>query len=306
MREITKPSTAQCNLDLYTLFLLSEPKLGGCSRLAEILGDVSHDSVNRFLLRERYEPKDLFNIIEKIINLAGGILSVDDTVIEKIYSNPKNAELIGYFWSGKAHKTIIGLNLITLYYSDINGNSVPINYRIYDKKEEKTKNDYFREMVSEIISWGVKPRMVTGDSWYSGVENLKFLKNQKLGFLFGIEKNRTVSNEPRKYCQVITLAIPEEGLRTHLKEFGFIKLFRKDFKKEDSRRNRSGGTKKTKNNPQNPAIKLSSFQQVRIIRISSNLWKQRRHSGRTTSSKNSLRHKLQNITLLGLEACYHS
>lgn len=43
-------------------------------------------------------------------------------------------------------------------------------------------------MVSEIISWGVKPRMVTGDSWYSGVENLKFLKNQKLGFLFGIEK----------------------------------------------------------------------------------------------------------------------
>ncbi|MHC5918245.1 MAG: IS701 family transposase, partial [Nostoc sp.] len=63
MREITKPSTAQCNLDIYTLFLLSEPKYGGCSRLAEILGDVSHDSVNRFLLRERYEPQDLFNII---------------------------------------------------------------------------------------------------------------------------------------------------------------------------------------------------------------------------------------------------
>ena len=235
IREISKTSTAQCNLEHYTLFLLSEPKHGGCSRLAEILGDVSHDSGNRFLLRERYEPKDLFKIIEKIINVVGGILSVDDTVIEKIYSDPKNAELISYFWSGKAHKTIIGLNLITLYYSDINGNSVPINYRIYDKKEEKTKNDYFREMVSEIRSWGVQPRIVTGDSWYSGVENLKFLKNQKLGFLFGIEKNRTVSNEPHKYCQVSTLVIPESGLRTHLKEFGFIKLFRKDFKKEDSR-----------------------------------------------------------------------
>jgi hypothetical protein len=47
----------------------------------------------------------------------------------------------------------MGLNLITLYYSDINGNSVPINYRIYDKKAGKTKNDYFREMVSEIISF---------------------------------------------------------------------------------------------------------------------------------------------------------
>jgi Transposase DDE domain len=222
-------------LEHYTLFLLSEPKHGGCSRLAEILEDVSHDSVNRFLLRERYEPKDLFDTVVGTINLEGGILSVDDTVIEKLYSNPKYAELIGYFWSGKYHKTIIGINLVTLYYSDIQGNSVPINYRIYDKQEGKTKNDYFQEMVKEVINWGLKPQIVTGDSWYSGVENLKFLKNQKLGFLFGIEKNRTVSNDPGKYCQVSTLKISEEGLVTHLREFGFIKLFRKDFKKEDSR-----------------------------------------------------------------------
>jgi hypothetical protein len=100
---------------LHLIFVVRTTALGGCSRLSEILGDVSHDSINRFLLRERYEPKDLFSEIEKIINLTGGILSVDDTVIEKIYSDPKNAELINYFWSGKAHKTIIGLNLITIY-----------------------------------------------------------------------------------------------------------------------------------------------------------------------------------------------
>ncbi len=90
-------------------------------------------------------------------------------------------------------------------------------------------------MLREVIDWGLKPRIVTGDScWYSGVENLKFLRNQKLGFLFGIEKNR-ISNEPGKYCQVSTLEIPDEGLVTHLREFGFIQLFRKVFKKEDSR-----------------------------------------------------------------------
>jgi hypothetical protein len=214
---------------------MSEPKFAGCNRLAEILGDVSHDSINRFLLREAYEPRDLFEIIQKFVNLKDGILSVDDTVIEKPYSQPKHAELISYFWSGKYHKPIIGINLITLYYSDIHGNSVPINYRIYDKREGKTKNDYFREMVIETIEWGVKASLVTGDSWYSGVENLKFLREQKLGFLFGVEKNRVVSNEPHKYRQVSTLEVSEEGLVTHLKEFGFIKLFRKDFKKEDSR-----------------------------------------------------------------------
>ena len=102
--------------------------------------------MNRFLLRERYEPKDLFDIVKAIINLGGGILSIDDTVREKLYSDPKYAELIGYFWSSKYQKTIKGVNLITLYYSDIQGNSVTINYRISDKNEGKTKNDYFREM----------------------------------------------------------------------------------------------------------------------------------------------------------------
>jgi hypothetical protein len=56
-----------------------------------------------------------------------------------------------------------------------------------------------------------------------------------LGFLFGLEKNRTVSSEPGKYLQVSCLAIPDEGLITYLKEFGFIKLLRKDFQKGDSR-----------------------------------------------------------------------
>lgn len=214
---------------------MAEPKHGGCCRLAEILPLVSHDSVNRFLTRERYEPRDLFEIAKPSLKMEGGILSIDDTVIEKLYSNPKYAELIGYFWSGKYHKAIKGVNLITLYYTDKEGNSQPVNYRIYDKSEEKTKNDYFREMVTEVISWGIKPRIVTGDSWYSGVENLKFLRNQKLGFLFGVEKNRTVSNQPGKYSQVSILEIPAEGLMTHLKEFGFVKLYRKDFKQEDSR-----------------------------------------------------------------------
>ncbi len=88
IRTTTKPSTAKCDLDTYTLFLLSEPKYSGCKRLAEILEGLSHDSVNRFLLRERYNPKDLFNFVKGQIDLIGGALSGDDTVIDKPYSNP--------------------------------------------------------------------------------------------------------------------------------------------------------------------------------------------------------------------------
>ncbi len=174
MRELSKPSTAQCDSTLYTLFLLSEPKYVSCVRLSEILADLSHDSVNRFLLRERYTPKDLFDEVKGELNLESGTLSVDDSVEDKPYRDPSKSALVDYFYSGKHKRPVKGLNLITLYYSDPSGHSYPVNFRLYDKAAGKTKNDYFREMVLEVQSWGLKPSWVTGDSWYSSLENLKY------------------------------------------------------------------------------------------------------------------------------------
>lgn len=113
IRLLNKPSTAQCNLEQYTYFLLSEPKYTGCCRLAEVLG-ISRHSTNRFLLREQYEPKDLFREVKENLNLIGGVLSGDDTIIEKHYSQVEKAHLIRYYWSGKYQKAIKGINLITL------------------------------------------------------------------------------------------------------------------------------------------------------------------------------------------------
>ncbi len=94
-----------------------------CIRLAEILSEVSHDSVNRFLLRERYTPEDLFAEVKGNLNLEGGTLSVDDSVEDKPYRDPQKSAFISYFWSGKHKRTVKGVNLITLYYTDIAGNS---------------------------------------------------------------------------------------------------------------------------------------------------------------------------------------
>ena len=118
MRIITKPSTAQCTLATYVSFLLSEPKNATCTRLSNLL-DLSHDSINRFLQREDYTPKDLFNLVKNKITLMGGTLSVDDSVIDKPYTNPNKTKLVDYFWSGKHKRVVKGINLITLYYTDI-------------------------------------------------------------------------------------------------------------------------------------------------------------------------------------------
>ena len=228
MREPSKPSTAKCTRSHYILFLLAEPKYVSCVRLSEVMVDLSHDSVNRFLLRENYTPRDLFDEVKDQLNLVGGIASV----VDKPYSDPQKTDLIGYFWSGKHKRAVKGINLITLYYTDITGTSYPVNFRIYDKREGKTKNDYFRDMVAEVGAWGLKLAWVTGDCWYSSVENLKFLRNEAVGFLLGIADNRQVSLEQGTQVQVQTLTIPESGLVVYLKEFGWVKVFCQSFKNE--------------------------------------------------------------------------
>ena len=92
--------------------------------------------------------------------------------------------------------------------------------------------DYFREMVTEVQAWGVEVAWVTGDSWYSSVENLKFLRNEKVGFLFGVANNRICSIERGTFLQIQKLTIPESGLLVYLKEFGWVKVFCQKFKNE--------------------------------------------------------------------------
>lgn len=227
----TKPSTACCNDDLYVFYLLSDPQYTSCTRLSTIMGNISHDSVNRFLVRERFNPKDLFDEGKARIELVGGVLSVDDSVLDKPYSDTNKADFIDFFWSGKHKRVVKGINLITLFYTDIHGVAIPVNYRLYDKSSEKTKNDYFREMLLEALSWGIAPSWVTGDSWYASLSNLKFLRKQGLNFMFGIESNRTISIDRGKYIQIQKFeGWSSEAPSVYLKDYGMVKIFRQVYK----------------------------------------------------------------------------
>lgn len=228
-RKTTRPPTACCTLPMYIGFVLTEPKSSNCSRLAEIM-KTSHDSVNRFLLREAYEPKDLFDEAKPHINLIGGTLSVDDSVLDKPYS--QKMDLVGHFWSGKHHRTVKGIDLITLYYTDVAGQHFPVSYRVYDKDDGKSKNDYFLDMLTEVLAWGLQPAFVTGDSWFSGVKNFKAVKNHGLSSMFALKSNRCVSIEKGKWIQVQKLEIPDEGLEVWLRGVGQVKLFRQRLKDE--------------------------------------------------------------------------
>ena len=231
MRVITKPSTANCNLTSYVRYLLSEPLNTTCTGLSDTLEDISHDSVNRFLLREKYTHIDLWAEVSDKINRIGGTLSVDDTVADKPYFNINKSALISYFYSGKHHTTVKGVNIVTLYYTDTDNVSMPVNFRIVDPDSDQTKNDLFREMLAEVIEWGLRPAFVTGDSWYASIGNLKFIRKYGLGMLFGIESNRLVSEHKGSYWQIQALENwKNTGVEVYLKGYGMVKVFRQTCK----------------------------------------------------------------------------
>ena len=103
IRRPARPPAGRCTLTMYIGLVRSEPNAVNCSQLAEVMG-LSHDSVNRFLLRERYAPQDLFNEAMKNLQKVGGTLSVDDTVLDKPYS--RHMAFVGHVWSGKHHRVV--------------------------------------------------------------------------------------------------------------------------------------------------------------------------------------------------------
>lgn len=212
------------SVDEYVAYLMSNVSGCSCTKAAQTL-QVSHDEVNRFLVSSHFTGRDLFDSVQHNLELMGGILSTDDSVLDKPYTQPGTTELVGKFWSGKHHRAVQGINLIVLIYS-INGRSVPVNFRLYRQRDQKTKNEYFQEMVGEVWQWGLRPAWVTADSWYCSLANLKFLRNLEVGILMGLEKNRLISNQPGDYQQVGQVDLPASGLLTHLKGFDFVALFR--------------------------------------------------------------------------------
>ena len=124
MRTISRPSTASCTVPMDIGLLLSEPRTPSGCRLADVM-DSSHDRVNRFLQRAGYTPLDLFQESKRGLALKGGTLSVDDSVLDQPYSHPM--DLVGYFWSGKQHRVVNGINLITLSDTDVHGQHRPVN-----------------------------------------------------------------------------------------------------------------------------------------------------------------------------------
>jgi len=166
----------------------------------------------------------LYNEAKPLIRLKDGVLVIDDSTLDNPYSH--QIELVTRHWSGKHHRVVQGINLISTIWTD--GSAiVPVDFRIYcPDKDGKNKNDHFRDMLRAAAERKFQPGCIIFDSWYSSIDNLKLIRSLKWHWCTRLKSNRLVDPDHTYNRSVSDIEIPPEGRVVHLRQYGFIKVFR--------------------------------------------------------------------------------
>ena len=211
-----------CSKDLYCSFLKVTTQRYSALSLSEVSpSELSHDSISRWLESAHCQPKDIWQEAKEHILATRGVLIVDDTILNK--SRSRKIELVRWQYSGTEHDIVRGIGILNFLWVDESNEVCPMDVRIYEPKEDgKTKNDHFRELLKIAKGREVTPEAVIADSWYSSLDNLKYIRDLGWNWVIGLRKNRSVNRKEK----LADLTIPEDGLRVHLRGYGWIYVFR--------------------------------------------------------------------------------
>lgn len=218
----------KCTVLDYINFLIAASTVYSCTEAARCYSSLvnapSHDCFTRLLQNQSSDTESLWNEVRKFVTPKEGFLIVDDTVLDKPYSEKMG--FVRYQWSGKHHRTVKGIGLVTLVWTD--GTTViPLDFRIYNiDEDDKTKNDHFLDMLNKAEERGFNPKFVLFDTWYASVKNLKAIRKKEWHFLTRLKTNRLVNPDNKGNVPLETIEIPPNGIVVHLKAYGFVKVFR--------------------------------------------------------------------------------
>lgn len=168
---------AKCTSDDFVNFLIATYQACTCSEASRCLPTksepIAHDSVKRLLERQPHHTEALYTEAKQFIWRDKGVLVIDDSTLDKPSSH--QIELVTRHWSGKHHRVVQGINLISMIWTD--GSSiVPVDFRInHPDTDGQNKNDHFRYTIRAAEQRQFHPTCVLFDSWYSSIDNLKLI-----------------------------------------------------------------------------------------------------------------------------------
>jgi hypothetical protein len=184
----------------------------------------AHDAYTRLLHRLEPDSDALWIDVQPDVRRTTGVLVLDDTVLDKPYA--RKMDLVHHMWSGKHHRVVKGIDLLTLLWTD-GDRHLPCDYRLYDKPNDRlTKNDHFGDLLRVAKARGFAPECVLFDGWYSSLNNLKQLRALGWHWLTRLKANRRVNPERAGLQAVSACAIAATGTVVHLEGYGFITVFR--------------------------------------------------------------------------------
>lgn len=156
----------------YIQFLIAAQRVDTCTEAAQCAPDAArppaHDAFVRLLPGTLWvQPPDtaaLWQEVAPYVQRARGLLMLDDTTLDTPYA--RNIDLVTRHWSGKHHRVVSGINLLTLVWTD-GALTLPCDCRVYDKPlpDGQTKNEQFRAMLTAAKARQFTPRFVCFDSW---------------------------------------------------------------------------------------------------------------------------------------------
>lgn len=243
-------------LDLYTDYLISQNKYATSTGFSDLVnGSISHDKMTRFLNGKLLGSKELWGYIKpevRSVEKEGGALILDDSIQEKPYTDEN--EIMCWHYSHAKGMHVKGANLLSciVQYDDV---SMPIGYEIVHKdvsyseiktkkvkrKASITKNEHFRNLLSQAHSNKILFEWVLADNWFGSKENLEYINNViKKKFIIGIKSNRTVAlSEKEKlkgdFTKVSKLDLEDgQSIKVWVKGIDFaLQLIKKVFTNED-------------------------------------------------------------------------
>jgi hypothetical protein len=243
-------------LDLYSDYLISAFGQMTATGLSALLsGEISHDSVQRFLSGERQTSADLWRIAKphvREIESEDGVLIIDESISEKSYTDEN--EIVCWHFDHSQQRTVKGINFMTCLYHSA-GVSLPIGFELIAKTEHyidpkdgkekrrspKTKNEYYREMSQQALRNQVVFKYVLNDVWFSAADNMNFVKHTlKKDFVMPLKSNRKLAlrlseKKNGRYRIVDTLELePMKPVTVYLESVEFALLLVKQvFTNED-------------------------------------------------------------------------
>ncbi len=200
------------DLDLYPDYLLSSFGPTTATGLSNLVDQaISHDDVTRFLTHLESGSKQLWEQIKPAVRMAEkklpqpetGLLIIDDSIIEKAYTDENGLVTVHYDHSHNRY--VKGINLVSALLL-LGKVLLPVAYELVvktwrcnrkDKKEvwksERTKNEMFREMLRVCVQNALRFGYVLCDSWYTNAENIKQVLGLKKHLIGAVMSNLEVA-----------------------------------------------------------------------------------------------------------------